>query len=31
MSRDSIKVDTSDMTIEEVLEKLKEIVVQKVG
>lgn len=30
MSRDSIKVDTSDMTIEEVLEKLKEIVVQKV-
>lgn len=31
MSRDSIKVDTSDMTIEEVLEKLKEIVAQKVG
>lgn len=31
MSRDSIKVDTSDMTIEEVLEKLKDIVVQKVG
>ena len=31
MSRDSIKVDTSDMTIEEVLEKLKKIVVQKVG
>lgn len=31
MSRDSIEVDTSDMTIEEVLEKLKEIVVQKVG
>lgn len=31
MSRDSIKVDTSDMTVEEVLEKLKEIVVQKVG
>ena len=31
MSRDSIKVDTSDMTIEEVLETLKEIVVQKVG
>ena len=31
MSRDSIKVDTSDMTIEEVLEKLKEIVGQKVG
>ena len=31
MSLDSIKVDTSDMTIEEVLEKLKEIVVQKVG
>ena len=31
MSRDSIKVDTSDMTIEEVMEKLKEIVVQKVG
>ncbi len=31
MSRDSIKVDTSDMTIEEVLEKLKEIVVLKVG
>ena len=31
MSRDSIKVDTSDMTIEEVLEKLKEIVVQKVS
>lgn len=31
MSRDSIKVDTSNMTIEEVLEKLKEIVVQKVG
>ena len=31
MSRDSIKVDTSDMTIEEVLEKLKEIVTQKVG
>ena len=31
MSRDSIKVDTSDMTIEEVLEKLKDIVAQKVG
>lgn len=31
MSRDSIKVDTSDMTVEGVLEKLKEIVVQKVG
>ena len=31
MSRDSVKVDTSNMTIEEVLEKLKEIVVQKVG
>ena len=31
MSRDSIKVDTSDMTIEEVLEKLKDIVVQTVG
>ena len=31
MSRDCIKVDTSDMTIEEVLEKLKEIVAQKVG
>lgn len=31
MSRDSIKVDTSDMTIEEVLEKLKDIVTQKVG
>lgn len=31
MSRDSIKVDTSDMTIEEVLEKLKKIVAQKVG
>ena len=31
MSRDSIKVDTSYMTIEEVLEKLKDIVAQKVG
>ena len=31
MSRDSIKVDTSDMTIEEVLEKLKDVVAQKVG
>ena len=31
MSRDSVKVDTSDMTIEEVLEKLKDIVAQKVG
>lgn len=31
ISRDSIKVDTSDMTIEEVLEKLKDIVAQKVG
>ena len=30
MSRDSIKVDTSDMSIEEVLEKLKDIVAQKV-
>ena len=31
MSRDSVKVDTSNMTIEEVLEKLKDIVTQKVG
>ena len=31
MSRDSIKVDTSEMTIEEVLEKLKDVVAQKVG
>lgn len=31
MCRDSVKVDTSDMTIEQVLEALKEIVAQKVG
>ena len=31
MCRDSIKVDTSDMTIDQVLEALKEIVAQKVG
>lgn len=31
MCRDSIKVDTSDMTIDQVLEALKEIVTQKVG
>ena len=30
-AEDAVLVDTSDMTIEEVLEKLKEIVVQKVG
>ena len=31
MCRDSIKVDTSDMSIDQVLEALKEIVAQKVG
>lgn len=31
MCRDSIKVDTSDMTVDQVLETLKEIVAQKVG
>ena len=31
MCRDSIKVDTSDMSIDQVLEAIKEIVAQKVG
>ena len=31
MARDSIKVDTSDMTIEEVIAKIKGIVLEKVG
>ena len=31
MARDSIKVDTSDLTIDQVVEKLKEIIAEKVG
>lgn len=31
MARDSIKVDTSDLTIDQVVEKIKEIIAEKVG
>ncbi len=31
MARDSIKVDTSDLTIDQVMEKIKEIIAEKVG
>lgn len=31
MARDSIKVDTSDLTIDQVVERLKEIIAEKVG
>ena len=31
MARDSIKVDTSDLTVDQVVEKIKEIIAEKVG
>ncbi len=31
MARDSIKVDTSDLTIDQVVERIKEIIAEKVG
>jgi len=31
MARDSIKVDTSDLTIDQVVEKIKEVIAEKVG